>query len=281
MTGPSLEDIVEAPTSNSDLDSSSFGIKKIIDCRINQEGKQMYKVRWEETWEPADSLITCQHLVDDFWSRVNKAKRIEHIAKQVQQLGKRGNADNAVNRLSSESKADVHNLIARTNLTSVGNGKIISPSSKLMKLNEINSSKPSSINSNSLSTPKIKTETKPPTSSKSFDNSSLKYLENFDNPYVKVIVVCKVCNKEASKSTAQWKVHYLTHVSEEERPFKCELCGKGFVQKIHLQNHMKKHVKQQQKQEQQQQFHQQYMQQFDESSPEQGTGMHMKMEYPC
>ena len=73
--------------------------------------------------------------------------------------------------------------------------------------------------------------------------SSLKYLENFNSPYVKVIIVCKICNKEASKSARNWKAHYLTHASNEEKPHKCPVCNQGFVQTNNLRAHMKKHMK--------------------------------------
>ena len=261
--------------STEELDGSSFGIKKIVDCRVSSEGKQLYKVKWLETWEPAESLITCQNLIDDFWSRVNRAKAVEKTAQQLIQWGKRMNNDNNMWKLSDDCKSNVQELIARTNATPTGN--LLSPRSKLMKLNEKNSS-----NNNTLPpSPRIKTESKsslPPSSTGgTINNSTLKYLENFDNPYVKVTVSCKVCSKEASKNPAQWKVHYLTHVSESERPFKCEQCGKGFVQKIHLQNHMKKHVKQQQPQQQRQQ--QQQQQQFTGYNGDMDYGQGVKNEY--
>ena len=240
-----------------DWNGSSCGIKKIVDCKVGPDGQQMYKVIWSETWEPADTLLShCQHLINDFWGGVNKAKALEHVAQQVIQRGKtinnNNNNSNSNNsnsnidmyRLSDDSKAGISDLIARSNSTSAG---IISPSSKLTKSNEQIPNFNTNTHTNTV-TPKIKTETKPPTpssTSTALSNSSLKYLENFDNPYVKVIVVCKVCNKEASKSSGKWKIHYLTHVSEEERPHKCDICGAGFVQKIQLTNHMKKHAKEQ------------------------------------
>ena len=42
----------------------------------------MYKVKWEPTWEPAENLASCQHLIDEFWSFVNKAKTNEEVAQQ-------------------------------------------------------------------------------------------------------------------------------------------------------------------------------------------------------
>ena len=71
-----------------------------------------------------------------------------------------------------------------------------------------------------------------------------KYLENFNNPHVKLVLVCKMCNKEqTSKHPHVWKAHYLTHVPDHEKPFKCNQCGSGFVQTNQLKSHMMKHTK--------------------------------------
>jgi len=217
--------------------SEEFGIQRIVDVRLDNEGKQMYKVRWSETWEPAESLATCQHLVDDFWSTINKAKMKERVAQEtLKQMTFTNNNNMGISRLSEDSKSEIRDLISRTNGTSAGN--LISPSAKIK-----NEHSKSLINMNDVK-PSVRNKVKTESDSKSsggLNNSTLKYLENFDNPYVKVIVVCKVCNKEAPKAPSKWKVHYLTHVSEEDRPFKCEVCNQGFIQKIHLQKHMKKH----------------------------------------
>ena len=57
-------------------DPESCGIRKIVDCKV-EDGIQMYKVEWQATWEPAENLSSCQNLVDDFWSHVNKLKAFE------------------------------------------------------------------------------------------------------------------------------------------------------------------------------------------------------------
>jgi len=55
-----------------------------------------------------------------------------------------------------------------------------------------------------------------------------------------VVICCKVCSKEQSLvSQAHWKRHYLTHVSADERPHKCEHCGKTFVQLSSMKSHVK------------------------------------------
>ena len=80
--------------------------------------------------------------------------------------------------------------------------------------------------------------------SKSISNSGLKYLENFENPYVKITLVCKVCNKEQSlKYPNTWKRHFLTHAAKEDLPHKCTFCEKAFVTSTNLKNHMKTHMK--------------------------------------
>ena len=72
--------------------------------------------------------------------------------------------------------------------------------------------------------------------------SGLKYIEGFTNPYVKIILVCKICNKEqVSKSSSNWKKHFLTH--SDVKPHKCQFCDKTFVQTNNLKAHMKKHLK--------------------------------------
>lgn len=74
----------------------------------------------------------------------------------------------------------------------------------------------------------------------------LKYLEAFDNPYVKISVVCKICSKEQSlKYQATWKRHYLTHV--DDKPYKCDYCKKSFIQQMQLRKHIDTHIKKAQK----------------------------------
>lgn len=70
---------------------------------------------------------------------------------------------------------------------------------------------------------------------------NLKFLENFDNPYVRVSVFCKVCGKEQSlKYQFTWKRHFLTHSSPDEKPFNCSHCDKSFVQSGNLKKHVER-----------------------------------------
>jgi len=72
--------------------------------------------------------------------------------------------------------------------------------------------------------------------------SDLKCLESFSNPYVKIIVCCKICNKEQSlKFRFTWKRHYLTHASPEGKPFKCTFCEKTFSRSDGFKLHLKRH----------------------------------------
>ena len=92
-------------------DMSPFGIKKIVDCKFDQEGKQLYKVKWTETWEPAENLTTCQHLIDDFWSFINNAKTNEQIARDHRKRMKLdhcavNNNNNNVNNNNSNNDSD-------------------------------------------------------------------------------------------------------------------------------------------------------------------------------
>ena len=61
-------------------------------------------------------------------------------------------------------------------------------------------------------------------------------MENFSNPYVKLIVVCKVCNKEQSMTnTGNWKQHFFTHGGD--KPHKCPMCPKSFIRADQLRKH--------------------------------------------
>ena len=74
-------------------------------------------------------------------------------------------------------------------------------------------------------------------------NSALNFVENFSNPYVKILLACKICNKEMSmKFSSNWKKHYLTHSSDSEKPHKCHHCTKAFITLTSLRSHLaKKH----------------------------------------
>ena len=50
--------------------------------------------------------------------------------------------------------------------------------------------------------------------------------------------MCKICSKEQSMKFAHnWKTHYLTHSSNEDKPHKCTVCGKGFITLTSLTKH--------------------------------------------
>ena len=70
----------------------------------------------------------------------------------------------------------------------------------------------------------------------------IKWLESWDNPYVKLILACRICSKEhKSMKNSVWKPHFLTH--SDVKPFNCEVCHKGFVQSTGYKSHMKQHTK--------------------------------------
>lgn len=72
--------------------------------------------------------------------------------------------------------------------------------------------------------------------------STAKYIEAFNNPYVKIILACKNCNKEMPiKYPGNWKQHFLSHASSSEKPFKCQFCEKSFIRGDRLKNHLSKH----------------------------------------
>ncbi|XP_066915831.1 zinc finger protein sens-like isoform X17 [Clytia hemisphaerica] len=279
----------------------SFGIKKIVDCKIDQTGKQLYKVKWEATWEPADSLSSCQHLIDEFWGFVNKAKTNEDIAQQHRKrmrldpsAGQNGTVGLGPHHmLSEDSKDEVQRLIARTNATQPGS--LMTPSDLLntqqnqmgvprtptrapqspfaqntrmpfsqspgqfnQQQQQFGSPQTGFPNQSPMSSPSTRGKApgfgKPASNIKSEQDEShgfakkptsglsdLKFLETFDNPFVKVSVICKVCSKEQSlKYQHTWKRHFLTHASDTEKPHKCHICPKSFIRVAQLRTHLAK-----------------------------------------
>ncbi|XP_065669868.1 zinc finger protein 846 isoform X4 [Hydra vulgaris] len=68
-----------------------------------------------------------------------------------------------------------------------------------------------------------------------------KVIESWNHPHVKIILVCRVCNKEQkSTNPLTWKLHFLTH--SESKPYNCNVCGRGFVQTTAFKLHMKTHL---------------------------------------
>ncbi|XP_066915826.1 zinc finger protein 236-like isoform X12 [Clytia hemisphaerica] len=284
----------------------SFGIKKIVDCKIDQTGKQLYKVKWEATWEPADSLSSCQHLIDEFWGFVNKAKTNEDIAQQHRKrmrldpsAGQNGTVGLGPHHmLSEDSKDEVQRLIARTNATQPGS--LMTPSDLLntqqnqmgvprtptrapqspfaqntrmpfsqspgqfnQQQQQFGSPQTGFPNQSPMSSPstrgkapgfgkpasnikseqdesKVKQSTSQGKSNGQTNLHTMKLIESFENPYTKLIIVCKVCNKEASKYQRDWKTHYLSHVSDDQKPHQCKICNRGFIKPGLLSKHMEK-----------------------------------------
>ena len=99
-------------------EQNTFGIAKILDCKVNEEGKQMYQVQWMPTWEPCENLSTCQHLLDDFWSLVNSAKINESIARKYQEQAQIHTVDSKETfGLCSDMKSGIEATIKRTQAT--------------------------------------------------------------------------------------------------------------------------------------------------------------------
>ncbi|XP_066915827.1 zinc finger protein 236-like isoform X13 [Clytia hemisphaerica] len=284
----------------------SFGIKKIVDCKIDQTGKQLYKVKWEATWEPADSLSSCQHLIDEFWGFVNKAKTNEDIAQQHRKrmrldpsAGQNGTVGLGPHHmLSEDSKDEVQRLIARTNATQPGS--LMTPSDLLntqqnqmgvprtptrapqspfaqntrmpfsqspgqfnQQQQQFGSPQTGFPNQSPMSSPSTRGKApgfgKPASNIKSEQDESkvrqspsqgksngqtnshtMKVIESFNNPYTKLIIVCKVCDKKSSKFQHDWKTHYLSHVSDDQKPHQCKICNRGFIKPGLLTKHMEK-----------------------------------------
>jgi len=66
----------------------------------------------------------------------------------------------------------------------------------------------------------------------------LKVIEQWQNPFVRLLLACRVCSKEQkSMNVSTWKMHFLTH--SDKKPFNCSVCQKGFVQQTAFKTHMK------------------------------------------
>ena len=53
---------------------------------------------------------------------------------------------------------------------------------------------------------------------------------------MKVIVACKICNKEQNfKQSSNWKRHYFSHTTQ--KPHQCNLCEKSFTSASLLRDH--------------------------------------------
>jgi len=228
-----------------EIEQNSFGIQKIVDCKV-ENGQQMYKVEWQATWEPAESLQTCQHLIDEFWSHINKAKAKEQVAQQHRNAAHQQKNESTTNieKLSEDEKTQVQKLIQQTSSTIVGNLHLQSPRD-LLPATALSNTHPKDI----ASTPQIKSDTTlkqkhfkadselDSKDRKTIGTAGLKYLEGFTNPYVKLIVVCRICNREQSlKFSSNWYKHYMTH--SDKKPFQCPHCPKSFVRGDVMRKHI-------------------------------------------
>lgn len=246
---------------------NSFGIKKIVDCKIDETGQQVYKVKWQETWEQAGNLVSCQHLIDEFWSFVNQTKSKEQIAQQhrkrmclQQEMRQRDlSLDLNMYKMSGDNKADIQSLIART---SGNNQLLVSPSNALnmspqnFNNNLMGVSKTPTHGSKVLSAPRTPTfsqkslmfdspdqkkkitvkSDQEDTKSSSGSSSNDSLFANWTNPYVTVHFKCRICQKEIPKPN-YWKKHYSFHT--EGSKFPCSVCGKTFKQQCDRTRHEK------------------------------------------
>lgn len=77
-------------------------------------------------------------------------------------------------------------------------------------------------------------------SGQTINANTMRIIECYNNPYTKLIIVCKICNKEASKFQRNWKTHYSTHTGNQNKPHKCHICNHGFDFPGKLNKHLEK-----------------------------------------
>ena len=194
-------------------DSTSLGMKEILDYKI-ENGKQLYLVQWTPTWEASDVLMDCQPMIHRFWSKIDNATAHQLEAKEVLEAVQSHRLSEF--KLTNDFKCSINNLVER---------KLDSPSKLLeestKQLDNYSARRPvveSPVRKTSMST------------------------HTFDSPYVNLVhrYECKVCgNEQKSTDTSKWKRHWLSHARQEDLPFTCFVCNKGFVTKQNMNSHMK------------------------------------------
>lgn len=220
-----------------------FGMRKVVGHRADARGAMQFKVEWEATWEPAENFSSCQNLVNEYWKTfvaensdgkpLKKKLRLESTVSDILQDF----------RLTEELKLGIQQLLTAENLQSSRDIKSTwpyVPAGNSLEARTLDS-KPAA------NTPMKKQQDRSDRSSSSPSSTSasaVQYIENFASEYVKIVLVCKVCNAEQPlKRPADWKRHFLTHVSDDEKPHKCIICGKAFIRREHLVKHAKTHEK--------------------------------------
>ena len=138
-----------------------------------------------------------------------------------------------IEQLSEEDKSEVQKLLARSS------DKNFYPPSDMLNLSELCKEIVSFQEQKSL-VPEVK---KAPTDTTSLSSSvvggAAQYINNFENPYVKITLACKFCSKDMDlNNKGKWKQHYLlNHAAESEKPFQCGQCEKGFLNRRDLNKH--------------------------------------------
>lgn len=221
----------------------SFGIKKIVECKIGNDGKQLYRVKWQETWESAESLAGCEHLITQYWTMLNRVQTHQNEAM-------RQHADIKTYSLDEDNKSEIQKLIARASSTHPGGApSLVSPSVMLNASQQNNRFTEKQFGSSPQQIKKSSIKSESDGMGKACDTSNNKtgtsfVLDGWENPYAEVTFQCKVCKKSLpGDKKSQWKDHFKTHSDTFE--FTCEFCQKGFHKSFNYKRHLKVHSKDQ------------------------------------
>lgn len=221
--------------------------KKVIDYKV-YNGKRYYKVKWESSWEPEDSLTEYQDLVDQFWQfvkRVSSEEKDEQGRKRPRLSDEDVQDDNDTSIGNSEDDIPIKGTIT------LSEGVKLQESGNFYRLTQdkddseqddgtifiVQGNQPTHIIKNrahkgNVHVIGLQHEPKPAATVKKpvriSDENLLKADDDRKFP-------CQVCGMTFRRNDIKRR-HEITH-SKEYRYF-CAICGKGFIRRYVLVKHL-------------------------------------------